>query len=951
MRKKNLYTLLLVSMLLVGCGSSDNKSQETSSSATSSSISESESISEASSEKSEEISSAEQSSEEISSEQSEELSSEELSSEELSSEEISEESSKEISSSSSATPSSSSYDNSLEEPPTYDEPSLSIHYHRDDGAYTNKWDLWIWPTGGEGAAFTFNGIDDFGAVAAYPLSAWANSETVGIGMIIRTYGSWSKQTSDIKINFNDYEMDDNQIYHLYFEQGENTIYDGNIYTSPNTEGVSVAEFTSFRQVKVVGSKEISKVVLKENGKEIASKLLESPSKTTTIALDEDASFENAYLVEVTFFASGAVKEKGVNVNKLYNTDEFRNNYTYDGDDLGVTRNATSTTFKVWSPVSSEIKVRVYASGTPVKVSPEFGDDTYTEYDMVRGEKGVWSATVNADLAGTYYTYVVTNSNFTEAEVVDPYAKSAGISGLRGMVVDFDQTNPANWEDVHYLKYDKKELTVYEMHVADVTSHSSWTGNEVNRRKYRGLVEPNTTYTKNGKTVATGFDHIKEFGVNAVQLLPIYDQANDETSYKFNWGYNPLNYNVVEGMYSANPYDGYERIRELKEVVKGFNEAGIEVIMDVVYNHVNSVSNLQFDVLMPGYYFRYNSDGSLSNGSGCGNETASEMPMMRKYMIDSTEFWMKEYKLGGFRFDLMGLHDLTTMNELTANLLKINDHAAIYGEPWTGGTSAMPNFEKQSAKQSNANSYVGYGQFNDMQRDALIKSGMNAASTKGWVTNEEKVAKADALAIAKGITGSTFGNGYEIADPNKTVNYVTCHDNYALFDRMYFGLQMSDIPTIMKMALLSEAVTFTSAGTTFMQGGEEFLRTKRGNHNSYEAGDQYNQFNYSQLITFRSEDMTDYYQTFRKLINFKQNVAALHTNNCSDITVTQLDNGATMMYELGQFLVIHTNGVPGKAAIDLEGTYQVTLDTLGLIEEGTSLASVTPEPFQTLILRK
>ena len=923
MKNKSFYAFLLLPLLLGSCGGSSTSKE----SASSSSMSESEQTS----------SQSQQSSQEQSSGQ---ASSEEQSSEHISSKEES------------SSQQTSSYDNELGEPPVYDEPSISIHYHRDDWTYTNHWDIWMWQLGGDGAAYIYNGIDDFGAVAAYPLSTWSDPVNVGLGLILRSFGSWSKQTSDIKINLNDYEMDENQIYHIYFEQGDNPIYDGNVYPSKNTEGVSVAEFTTFRDIKVVGSKEMEAITLFENGNEIEKVTLDTPNKKATITMDHDASFDNAYMVNVAFAASGATKSKGVNVNKLYNTDTFINNYTYDGDDLGVTRNATSTTFKVWSPVSSEISLRVYESGTPKSVSASLGDDTYQEYEMVKGEKGVWAATVNEDLAGKYYTYVVTNANFTEAEVVDPYSKSAGISGLRGMIVDFDQTNPANWEDVNYLTYDRKELTVYEFHVADITSHTSWNGTEANRRKFRGVIESGTTITKNGKTLPTGFDHIRDFGVNAIQLLPIYDQANDETTYHFNWGYNPLNYNVVEGMYSSDPYDGYARIRELKELVQAFNKEGIEVIMDVVYNHVNSVSNLQFDVLMPGYYFRYNTDGSLSNGSGCGNETASEMPMMRKYMIDSTEFWMKEYKLGGFRFDLMGLHDLTTMNELVANLKdNVNPHAVVYGEPWTGGTSAMPNFEKQSAKQSNGNFYQGYGAFNDMERDALIKSGMNAATAKGWVTNETKSNKGDANSIAKGITGSTFGNALEIADPNKTVNYVTCHDNYALFDRMWFGLQIQDLEKVKDMAMLSEAIIFTGAGTTFMQGGEEILRTKKGDHNSYDSGDSHNQYNYNQLFAIRGLDTTNYYQNFKKLIEFKQNTPELHSNNCSDIEVKFNDEFSTFKYELGDYLVIHTNGVGEKAEHDLGGTYTVYLDTMNINEVGTSMSKVTPVAFQTLILHK
>ena len=292
-----------------------------------------------------------------------------------------------------------------------------------------------------------------------------------------------------------------------------------------------------------------------------------------------------------------------------------------------------------------------------------------------------------------------------------------------------------------------------------------------------------------------------------------------------------------------------------------------------------------------------------------------------------------------------------MKQLTAKVQTINPYAVIYGEPWTGGTSAMPNFETNSAKQSNGNKYVGYGQFNDMTRDALIKSGMNADNATGWITNPTSVNASDVKAIAKGITGSTYGGSYEIADPNKTVNYVTCHDNYTLFDRMRYGLNIKDRALLLKASLLAEAVIFTAAGTAFMQGGEEFLRSKGGNHNSYESPDSVNQFNYEQIITAYSQDMTNFYANFKKLVAFKQNTPQLHSNNCSDITVNQLDGGATFKYELGNYVVIHTNGVGEKGTINLGGNYEVYLDTLNANEVGATLTSVTPVAYQTLILLK
>jgi pullulanase len=288
-----------------------------------------------------------------------------------------------------------------------------------------------------------------------------------------------------------------------------------------------------------------------------------------------------------------------------------------------------------------MKLRIYVSGTPAYLGDS---DSYTEYTMTDGSKaskGLWSYTINGDLRGKYYTYVVTNYLYKNAEVVDPYAKSTGVNGLRGTVVDFDSVNPDGWDDISTLDINPQNLVVYVAHIADLTSSSTWGGPSAYQKTFKGFAYEGTTYTKNGMTVTTGFDHIKELGVNAVQLLPIFDSANDEINPSFNWGYNPLNYNSLDGSYSTNPYDGYEKIREFKELVYKYNKAEITVIMDVVFNHVSDAAGSNFIHFVPGYYYRYTADGYLYNGSGCGNETASDRLMYRKFMVDSTEFWATE----------------------------------------------------------------------------------------------------------------------------------------------------------------------------------------------------------------------------------------------------------------------------------------------------------------------
>ena len=824
--------------------------------------------------------------------------------------------------------------------PSLDEDSIQIHYQREDNKYAD-WALWLWDPEGtdDNKEDNFSYQDDYGVIASYPLSYFGELSGGRLGIIIKKKGSWTKDGTDADrfIVFSMYKKDENNVYHVYLAGR-----DEHIYATPDkviADDIYSASFASGNSIYISCSNPVDSYTLFCNGE----KLLEkngSGRKIISDNLEITADFSNSYEVEAVFRNSGTKVRSAVSLNGLFNSDGFNEKYFYDGQ-LGAIYSPEKTEFRVWSPVSESIELRIYDSGTPVSVSSN-GSDKYEAYPMEKQDRGVFSYICNGDLQGKYYTYFVRNKTYPDGvEVVDPYARSAGINGLRGMVVDFSRTNPEGWNDVRYLDYDRKELTVWETHVADVTSSTTWTGSEANRRKYLGLIEEGTTYTENGVTVKTGFDHIKELGVNAVQLIPVFDQTNDETKYTFNWGYNPLNYNVLEGMYSSDPYDGYCRIKEFKQVVQAFNRAGISVIMDVVYNHVNSAVRSSFDVLAPGYYFRYKMDGSLSNGSGCGNETASEMPMMRKFIIDSVTFWTREYKLGGFRFDLMGLHDIETMNQVAAAARKVNPHVAIYGEPWTGGSTPLDS--RLQAVQANANDFVGYGQFNDQMRDALIRGGLNGPSELGWV-NSTTLSKPDVTAIMEGINGNTHNAAYSINDPDKTVNYVTCHDNFTLYDRMK-AAGISDEETIRKMCVLANSVVFTSKGTTFMLAGEEMLRTKQGDSNSYQSSDEINNLDYS--LKIKNHDV---FENYRKLIAFKQNTDRLQGKD--DLEIAALDNGAVIVCKFAsnnrQYMVIHANGVTAKNAIDASG-YEVYLDTLGKLS-GTQ-SSITPEPYQTIILQK
>lgn len=856
----------------------------------------------------------------------------------------------------------------------YDAVGFTIHYNRSDNNYAN-WGLWLWEDGKDGGIYEFEGEDSYGAYVTYDFSEWSEGlEESKLGFIVRKLDSWTKDyESDRFIEFSKFTVNPSGYYDIYLKSGDKTMY-------TNAKGEVADIIEHFELSKPVNNfliwfqlnKDYESYTLYYDNEVLVSSETQDNDVNALITTNQKLQYNlgadmpditKEFKLVVKFKLSG--KEQTVYVDKstLYKTTAFADAYTYTGE-LGAIYQTNKTTFRVWSPISSEIKVRIYETGTPVsamiggkKVSFANGSDKYVEYSMNRIENGAWEYIYEGNHEGKYYTYVVTNSQYKNREVVDPYAKSTGINGYRGMIVDFSKTNPAGWDNITIHNIPSTSLTVYETHVADVTSHASWGGNEAYAKLFKGLYETGTSYTSGNVTVTTGFDHIKELGVNAVQLIPIYDQANDErpnddptrtdgSVRAFNWGYNPLNYNSLDGIYSTNPYDGYTKIIEFKELVKAYNEAGINIIMDVVYNHVSGLEGSNFDVLMPKYYFRYRS-GVASNGSGCGNETASEMPMYRKFMIDSTEFWAKEYKLGGFRFDLMGIHDVTTMNELTANLHNnVSSAITVYGEPWAGGTIALSG---TAASQANVNRFEGYGQFNDKMRDALIKGGLNGVTAKGWITNNSTVNNTDLTELINGFKGITLAKE---TDPAKSINYVTCHDNYTLYDRIRASGTINEV-LVKRMAMLANSCVFTSQGITFMLAGEEMLRTKGGDSNSYESSYAVNAIDYTLKVKH-----LDMFNNYKALIALKQNANVFGkdaTEIAQDMTVEKNDNGSLIIIRVKdtlkkiEYVICHSNGVNGTKVVNLDG-YTLYLDTLN--QSNLKLtAETTVSPYQTIIATK
>ena len=810
---------------------------------------------------------------------------------------------------------------------------LRFHYYRKDGKYT-KWAMWVWLDGKDGSEYSFVAQDDYGGIVQVPLSKYgADVNTLKFGYIVKTAKTWDeKDVSDNRfIEVKDITPKDG-IYNLYLKSGDEQAYP----EAPIKYSVS-ARFHNEKVILVTADDKMKEAAVYDGETKLKDGEISSDGLSARVELDAAGDVAHNYTVQATF-EGGEKLTKKVNAGALFDTDAFKQAYVYDGE-LGAIYSEGSTTFKVWSPVATSIELRIYENGTPKTVDAVKGNDTYEAKQMNKGEKGVYSVTVNGDLEGKYYTYFVKNASHPEGvEVVDPYAKSAGVNGKRGMVVDFSKTNPEGWADVSPLQIDKKALTVYETHVADVTSSSTWGGTAANSKKFLGLCEENTKY----EGIATGFDHIKELGVNAVQFVPIFDQDNDEVNTSFNWGYNPLNYNVLEGSYSSDPYDGYARIKEFKKVVAAYHEAGINVIMDVVYNHVSDSAGSNFEALVPGYYFRMNSKGGYYNGSGCGNETASDRAMYSKFMKDSTQFWAKEYKLGGFRFDLMALHDIATMNDLTAKLKAINPSIAVYGEPWTGssdvGLSAM--FQ---AKQDNIDQFVGFGAFNDKIRDGLIAGGMAEASALAWTDgfSDDK----DVAAIVNGLKG---GISATKIDPDKNISYVTCHDNYTLYDRYKATGRFTVETEIENMALVAQSAAALSQGTFFMLAGEEFLRTKGGDHNSYQSSYKVNELDYALKVAH--PEMMDYY---KKLIDLKKNCPGLHlgAEEAKNLKAqADVDNNAITLEFKGQGTEAYKAVIVGPKAegktFDFNG-YSVYARSNGSGE----LTAVTPLAASTVLIAK
>lgn len=508
---------------------------------------------------------------------------------------------------------------------------------------------------------------------------------------------------------------------------------------------------------------------------------------------------------------------------------------YTGKDLGLTYSPSQSFFRVWLPTAGRAQVIFYKEG-------KGGDPLFTA-EMKKAEKGTWTANVKGDQHGKFYTIRAEIGGKWTEETTDPYARIVGVNGRRGMIAALSKTNPLNWaQDKSPAFKNKTDAVLYELHVRDASIHNS--SGIKNKGKFIGLAEQGT---RNSAGLSTGLDHIKELGVTHVHLLPSYDFFTvDETKLdqpQYNWGYDPLNYNTPEGSFSTNPYDGTVRIREFKQLIQRFHSNGLRVVMDVVYNHTMLGPKSNLNILVPGYYYRQKPDGSFSDATACGNETASERAMMRKFIVESVLYWVKEYHIDGFRFDLMGVHDIETMNLVSKELHKIRPDILLYGEGWTAGSCPLPDSVR--ALKKNAYKLDKIAVFSDDLRDG-IKGSVFDNNDRGFAsgkTGMEESIKFGVVAACKHpqvrYDKVNYSKEPYAAQPHQTISYCECHDNHVLWDKLAISVKDATEAERMDMHKLSLSIVLTSQGISFLHAGTEFLRSKQGNENSFDAGDGVN----------------------------------------------------------------------------------------------------------------
>ena len=554
--------------------------------------------------------------------------------------------------------------------------------------------------------------------------------------------------------------------------------------------------------------------------------------------------------------------------------KFKSYPTYAGEDLELTVNNTGTHWRLWSPEAEEAVVNIYdhgKGGEPVETLPM----------QLNKENGTWSTSVPQKLYGKFYTFRIKYNGKWLNETPGVWAKAVGVNGKRAAIIDFATTNPEGWENDKGPEVKNfSDVIVYEMHHRDLSMHPS--SGITNKGKFIALTEEGTTSPSGEKT---GIDHLKELGITHVHILPSYDYNSvDESNLQnntYNWGYDPQNYNAPEGSYSTNPENPSVRVNEMKQMVKALHDAGIGVIMDVVYNHTAENDGSNFSLTAPGYYYRHRNDGSYSDASGCGNETASDLQQMQDFIVNSVKYWADEYHIDGFRFDLMAIHDVETMNRVAAELKEINPSIFVYGEGWTAGDS--PLLPERRALKENVSKMQNVAVFSDDLRDA-VKGHYTDASDRGFATGkpglEETVKIGIVAATAHPQVDYSKGANSKFPyaeSPEMIVNYVSCHDDLSLTDKLKHSMADEPEENQLAAAKLAQTIVFTSQGTPFMFAGEEIFRDKKGIHNSYNKPDSINAIDWENKTKYH-----DQFEYYKGLVNLRKNHPAFRMTTAQDI---------------------------------------------------------------------
>lgn len=634
----------------------------------------------------------------------------------------------------------------------------------------------------------------------------------------------------------------------------------------------------------------------------------------------------------------------------YSTKTFEKNYTYRGDDLGAVWTKKATTFRVWAPVAEKVVVNLYQTGNPEE------KDLVAQLPMKKDVKGTWIAEKQGDLNGIYYTYSVVN-NGNETEATDPYARTTGVNGVRGMVIDLSSTNPAGWDEDKdpHAGNNITDAIIYELHVRDLSVDEN--SGIQNKGKFLGIAEAGT---QNAAGHATGLEHMKELGITHLHLLPSYDYGSVDEAHleneQFNWGYDPVNYNVPEGSYSTDPFHGEVRVKEMKQMVQRLHQNGISVIMDVVYNHVYDAEQFCFNKIVPGYFSRIDKDGVYSNGSCCGNDTASERSMVKKYIVDSVCYWADEYHIDGFRFDLVGLLDTETINAIVENVHKKHPNVIFYGEGWTMPTGVTKEGYLM-ATQLNSAETPEFAYFSDTLRDGL-KGRVFFADSKGYVTGAEDTTEV--------IESCLLGQPDWCQNPSQTINYASCHDNYTLMDKIALSIPEAGRTEWIRSNNLSAAICMLAQGVAFIHAGEELLRSKvdeQGAYveNSYASSDYVNQFNWDVL---EKEEYQKTFAYYKGLIQLRKKYASLRY-----MTAAEVNQHVELLKPQGKnVIVVHINDAekqeelllifnPNRAAVEVsipEGSWnilvqgeQAGVDALGTVDAG----NISVAPISAMVLAK